>query len=198
MHLYRSEHGFIYVQSSVKHIKGLQVGYGKIVYKSECLRINYRMWNADRNRKKQDFIRDTRTLSTHRGAACLDSWWFCSLNFKFIKNNLITFHPFYFHTLLGLVIKQILVMAAQDPSLREIYKKTSGVVFYSVPHRGSALAQYSTQAQFLLYPSVEVKELAQGQSICIGFLYLLFLSFVKWKWQVTVVKEKWSKRKEIG
>lgn len=40
---------------------------------------------------------------------------------------------------------------------------TKGIVFYSTPHLGSALASYSTQASHLLLPSVEVKELCQSK-----------------------------------
>ena len=41
-------------------------------------------------------------------------------------------------------------------------RNTIGVLFYSTPHRGSSLAKYSNQAKYMLYPSVEVKELHEG------------------------------------
>ena len=41
-------------------------------------------------------------------------------------------------------------------------RNTIGVLFYSTPHRGSSLAKYSNQAKYMLYPSVEVKELNEG------------------------------------
>ena len=44
---------------------------------------------------------------------------------------------------------------------------TRGVLFYSVPHNGSALADYSTRpsAAYLLYPSVEVRDLRAGARV---------------------------------
>lgn len=44
-----------------------------------------------------------------------------------------------------------------------MYENTKGIVFYSTPHLGSALASYSSQARHLLLPSVEVKELCQSR-----------------------------------
>lgn len=43
-----------------------------------------------------------------------------------------------------------------------IVNNTRGIVFYSVPHHGSRLAEYSINVRFLLFPSVEVKELSKG------------------------------------
>ena len=45
---------------------------------------------------------------------------------------------------------------------RSMCDKTKGIVFYSTPHKGSALASYSSQARYFLLPSVEVKELCLG------------------------------------
>jgi len=68
----------------------------------------------------------------------------------------------FLHT--GLLIKQILVSAADTSSERNLVDNTRGVVFYSVPHEGSSLADYSsrTTAAYLLYPSVEVRDLRAG------------------------------------
>lgn len=46
-----------------------------------------------------------------------------------------------------------------------MYDNTKGIVFYSTPHLGSALASYSSQARHLLLPSVEVKELCQSKFV---------------------------------
>jgi len=64
----------------------------------------------------------------------------------------------------GLLIKQILVSAAETSSERNLVDNTRGIVFYSVPHEGSSLADYSsrTTAAYLLYPSVEVRDLRAG------------------------------------
>lgn len=50
-----------------------------------------------------------------------------------------------------------------------MYDKTKGIVFYSTPHLGSALASYSSQAGHLLLPSVEVKELCQSKCFICNF-----------------------------
>ena len=50
-------------------------------------------------------------------------------------------------------------------AFRCMYDKTKGIVFYSTPHLGSALASYSSQARHLLLPSVEVKELCQSKCV---------------------------------
>ena len=68
----------------------------------------------------------------------------------------------------GLLIKQMLVSAAETSSHSTehaaLVDNTRGVLFYSVPHNGSALADYSTRrsAAYLLYPSVEVRDLRAG------------------------------------
>lgn len=50
--------------------------------------------------------------------------------------------------------------ARKSPEYRPLASRTKGVVFYSTPHNGSPLAAYTKNAPFLLYPSVEVKELS--------------------------------------
>jgi len=57
--------------------------------------------------------------------------------------------------------------AAVETSAAEhsLVVNTRGVVFYSVPHNGSSLADYSLRptAAYLLYPSVEVHDLRAGR-----------------------------------
>ena len=50
-----------------------------------------------------------------------------------------------------------------------MYDNTKGIVFYSTPHLGSALASYSSQARHLILPSVEVKELCQSKCFFLFF-----------------------------
>lgn len=57
-----------------------------------------------------------------------------------------------------------------------MYDNTKGVVFYSTPHLGSALASYSSQARHLILPSVEVKELCQSK-----WFFLFFSLFDEYK-----------------
>lgn len=37
-------------------------------------------------------------------------------------------------------------------------------MFYSVPHRGTFMAEYSVNVRYLLFPSIEVKELCKGKA----------------------------------
>jgi len=70
----------------------------------------------------------------------------------------------------GLLIKQMLVSAAEMSSVeRSLVDNTRGLLFYSVPHNGSSLADYSSRptAAYLLYPSVEVRDLRKGLFIII-------------------------------
>lgn len=57
-----------------------------------------------------------------------------------------------------------------------MYDNTKGVVFYSTPHLGSALASYSSQVRHLILPSVEVKELCQSK-----WFFLFFSLFDEYK-----------------
>ncbi|XP_042336468.1 LOW QUALITY PROTEIN: protein SERAC1 [Sceloporus undulatus] len=82
------------------------------------------------------------------------------------------------HSMGGLLVKKMLLDASLDPGLNSIVNNTRGIVFYSVPHHGSRLAEYSINARFLLFPSVEVKELSQD-SPALKALNDDFLSFVK-------------------
>ncbi len=56
----------------------------------------------------------------------------------------------------------MLVQAKGDLRRHKLVDQTRGVVFYSTPHKGSPLAAYTTQARYLMLPSIEVKELEQG------------------------------------
>ncbi|XP_043919197.1 protein SERAC1 [Protopterus annectens] len=65
------------------------------------------------------------------------------------------------HSMGGLLVKKMLVDAWKDPEMHPLINNTEGIVFYSVPHHGSHLAEYSINVRFLLFPSVEVKELSK-------------------------------------
>ncbi|XP_071949072.1 protein SERAC1-like [Antedon mediterranea] len=82
------------------------------------------------------------------------------------------------HSMGGLLVKQMLIDAWQSKKQQSLASKTAGVVFYSTPHQGSAIAAYSQQASYLLYPSVEVAELQQGAS-SLRHLHGQFRAFVQ-------------------
>ncbi|XP_020623768.1 protein SERAC1-like [Orbicella faveolata] len=82
------------------------------------------------------------------------------------------------HSMGGLLVKQLLLDAEKNDEFRCMYDNTKGIVFYSTPHLGSALASYSSQARHLLLPSVEVKELCQ-KSPFLATLHDNFLALVQ-------------------
>ncbi|XP_073193888.1 protein SERAC1 isoform X4 [Lepidochelys kempii] len=82
------------------------------------------------------------------------------------------------HSMGGLLVKKMLVDASKNPEMDKIVNNTRGIIFYSVPHHGSQLAEYSMNAKYLLFPSVEVKELSTD-SPALKELNDDFLSFAK-------------------
>ncbi|XP_023213860.1 protein SERAC1-like [Centruroides sculpturatus] len=66
----------------------------------------------------------------------------------------------------GLLVKQMLLEAAKnrDPSIRNVLENSVGVVFCSVPHRGSSLATVDSGWKLILLPTKEVKELKKDSS----------------------------------
>uniref|UniRef100_A0A7M4G2N2 Protein SERAC1 n=1 Tax=Crocodylus porosus TaxID=8502 RepID=A0A7M4G2N2_CROPO len=82
------------------------------------------------------------------------------------------------HSMGGLLVKKMLVDASKNPEMDKIVNNTRGIIFYSVPHHGSRLAEYSLNARYLLFPSAEVKELSKD-SPALKELNDDFLSFAK-------------------
>ncbi|XP_075780643.1 protein SERAC1 isoform X2 [Pelodiscus sinensis] len=82
------------------------------------------------------------------------------------------------HSMGGLLVKKMLVDASKNPEMDKIVNNTQGIIFYSVPHHGSQLAEYSMSARYLLFPSVEVKELSTD-SPALKELNDDFVSFAK-------------------
>ena len=68
------------------------------------------------------------------------------------------------HSMGGLLVKQMLVDISErdDPQLNPILNQTKGIVFYSVPHRGSEMAVWTPYLQRVMSPSSEVLELRKG------------------------------------
>ncbi|XP_069463975.1 protein SERAC1 isoform X2 [Ambystoma mexicanum] len=82
------------------------------------------------------------------------------------------------HSMGGLLVKKMLLDASRNTEMKALVKNTRGILFYSVPHHGSRLAEYSVNARFLLFPSVEVKELSKD-SPALKQLNESFLEFAK-------------------
>uniref|UniRef100_A0A8C9WC69 Protein SERAC1 n=1 Tax=Scleropages formosus TaxID=113540 RepID=A0A8C9WC69_SCLFO len=82
------------------------------------------------------------------------------------------------HSMGGLLVKKMLLDAWKDPALQPLVKNTKGIMFYSVPHRGTFMAEYSLNVRYLLFPSIEVKELCRD-SPALRELNENFLSMVR-------------------
>ncbi|KAM3861649.1 protein SERAC1 [Diretmus argenteus] len=65
------------------------------------------------------------------------------------------------HSMGGLLVKKMLLDASEDPDMQGLLKNTKGIVFYSVPHHGTFMAEYSVSVRYLLFPSIEVRELCK-------------------------------------
>jgi len=68
------------------------------------------------------------------------------------------------HSMGGLLVKQILsdINQSSDSKMKNILEQTKGIVFYSVPHKGSEMAVWSPGIQRIISPSSEVLELRKG------------------------------------
>uniref|UniRef100_A0A8C7D6N2 Protein SERAC1 n=1 Tax=Oncorhynchus kisutch TaxID=8019 RepID=A0A8C7D6N2_ONCKI len=82
------------------------------------------------------------------------------------------------HSMGGLLVKKMLLDASRDPDMKELMKNTKGVMFYSVPHHGTFMAEYSVNVRYLLFPSVEVRELCRD-SPALRDLNINFLNMAK-------------------
>ncbi|XP_059555919.1 protein SERAC1 isoform X1 [Myotis daubentonii] len=82
------------------------------------------------------------------------------------------------HSMGGLLVKKMLLEASQNPEMSTVIDNTRGIIFYSVPHHGSHLADYSVNVRYLLFPSLEVKELSKD-SPALKALQDDFLEFAK-------------------
>ncbi|XP_033619188.1 protein SERAC1 isoform X2 [Fukomys damarensis] len=82
------------------------------------------------------------------------------------------------HSMGGLLVKKMLLEASKKPEMSTVIKNTRGIIFYSVPHHGSRLAEYSVNIRYLLFPSLEVKELSKD-SPALKALQDDFLEFAK-------------------
>uniref|UniRef100_A0A8I5U5G4 Protein SERAC1 n=1 Tax=Pongo abelii TaxID=9601 RepID=A0A8I5U5G4_PONAB len=69
------------------------------------------------------------------------------------------------HSMGGLLVKKMLLEASAKPEMSTVINNTRGIIFYSVPHHGSRLAEYSVNIRYLLFPSLEVKELSKDLGI---------------------------------
>ncbi|XP_059148658.1 protein SERAC1-like [Physella acuta] len=81
------------------------------------------------------------------------------------------------HSMGGLLIKKIISLGEHETEFSKFSTQTKGVVFYSVPHRGSSIVDTMMYAKYLLFPSVEVQELHTNSPALIQ-LHTEFVNFV--------------------
>ncbi|KAL0902672.1 hypothetical protein ABMA27_000492 [Loxostege sticticalis] len=81
------------------------------------------------------------------------------------------------HSMGGLIVKQLLVDSAEskDAELRSLSHNTKAVIFYSTPHKGSALATMPRGVAAVLWPSNDVRQLQENSQ----FLLDLQKKFIK-------------------
>uniref|UniRef100_A0A674A191 Protein SERAC1 n=1 Tax=Salmo trutta TaxID=8032 RepID=A0A674A191_SALTR len=73
------------------------------------------------------------------------------------------------HSMGGLLVKKMLLDASRDPDMRELMKNTKGVMFYSVPHHGTFMAEYSVNRErFLTAVEFNVLSFAETMPTTIG------------------------------
>ncbi|GFY48931.1 protein SERAC1 [Trichonephila inaurata madagascariensis] len=83
------------------------------------------------------------------------------------------------HSMGGLLVKQILVEAAasKERKVNAIAQNTTGVVFFSVPHKGSDLVKLFQSIPYILQPSIDMKHLQKGSEKLLS-LHENFKNFV--------------------
>lgn len=60
----------------------------------------------------------------------------------------------------------VLLIEWKTGDKHDICKNTKAIVFYSTPHRGSHVAALKQMTQMLVWPTVEVQELREGNLSC--------------------------------
>lgn len=89
------------------------------------------------------------------------------------------------HSMGGLIVKQILNVAAEnrDTALSKLCDNTKAVLFYSTPHKGSALATMPRAAAAVLWPSADVRQLQENSPVLLD-IHTNFIKFAdKYGWE---------------
>ncbi|XP_042912246.1 protein SERAC1 isoform X1 [Parasteatoda tepidariorum] len=84
------------------------------------------------------------------------------------------------HSMGGLLLKQLLIEASesQDDKANLITKNTTGIIFFSVPHKGSELASFMQSVSYIFKPSVDVSQLQRDSPLLLS-LHNDFMKIVK-------------------
>lgn len=83
------------------------------------------------------------------------------------------------HSMGGLLVKEIIVQAMNDVNddVKNLALNTRGILFLGTPHKGSGVAKLKQHIQFLLSPTIEVKELEENASFLLS-LHEKFLDYL--------------------
>lgn len=65
----------------------------------------------------------------------------------------------------GLLVKQMLLQSSlsKNNKVSSIAKKTAGVIFFSVPHKGSDLVNIFQSVPYIFQPSIDMGHLQKGK-----------------------------------
>ncbi|KAF6031566.1 SERAC1 [Bugula neritina] len=69
------------------------------------------------------------------------------------------------HSLGGLLVKQILVLAKENEKYKKLLHNTEGVMFLAVPHRGCPAARFSKKTSYLAHPSLHLRQIADSDQL---------------------------------
>lgn len=97
------------------------------------------------------------------------------------------------HSMGGLLVKEIIVQAMNDANddIKKLALNTRGILFLGTPHKGSSVAKLKQHVQFLLSPTIEVKELEENASFLLSLheKFLEYLNEMKDKVNIVSVVE---------
>lgn len=83
------------------------------------------------------------------------------------------------HSMGGLLLKSIIVQALEsnDPDTKSLALNTQGIMFLGTPHKGSPVAKLKQHVQYILSPTIEVKELEENAVYLLN-LHEKFLNYL--------------------
>ncbi|KAJ2954488.1 hypothetical protein O0L34_g2767 [Tuta absoluta] len=89
------------------------------------------------------------------------------------------------HSMGGLIVKQMLIKAAQsdDILMKKLCENTKALIFYSTPHKGSAMATMPRTAAAILWPSNDVRQLQENSPVLLKLHeeFLAHSDIYKWE-----------------
>lgn len=89
------------------------------------------------------------------------------------------------HSMGGLIVKQILIEAAQsgEQENKKICDNTKAILFFSTPHTGSSLAKMPRPAAAVLWPSNDVRQLEENSPVLLELQhnFITFADLYDWE-----------------